>query len=170
MANKKARTVAVSILALLTVAFASVTVYVGTRTPPNVAATALLQGLTLVLSVLGPYIFARYADSSAATESLKTHARPAFRRTRNIYHALGRYDLQVQQSLERLESLAINVKDKPYVDYEHVKSVMLGLSYALTELVGTANDALQDWHDLVPDEVDAIMTEAQSQEGGTQHD
>ena len=170
MADRRARNIWVAVLTLTTLVLAALTVYVGTRTPPNLLGASLLQAMTLAVGVVTPYVFAKYSDANASSEILKSHAKPAFRRTRNIYKGLGLLSSQIQLSFGRLEQLTQQANGQEYIEYEHVRSVMYSLEYALNALIETADDVLRDWHDLVPDEVDAIMREVESRESGGSND
>ena len=146
-------------LVAVSIGLGILTVYVGTRTHPNTFATLLLQAITLVFSTYGAYVFAKASVEDAARALVTPHARSAFRRVRSIYEALGRLlDLIDRQSVN------FNVARKPSVpdtlDYETVRLTMLMLERIITEQVSTVDDALDDWRDLVPDEVQQIEDQA----------
>lgn len=142
----------------VSVVLAAVTVFVGTRNPPNPLATALLQGITLVFGVYGSWILGIASARDAATEVIRPHARSAFRRMQNLYRGLGRQEVAIQESLLRLEGLSTTAAKT--VHYEHVRSSMLLLRAMVTEQIATADDALDDWRDIVPEEVAEIERSA----------
>jgi uncharacterized protein HemX len=129
------------------VVLAILTVFVGVHTPPNALATGLLQAFTLIVTLVGAYIFAQpaaekaaKAAETAAQDKIRVHARSAFRRQLGLYKGLGRLideiDLQANQE-----------------DDEKVQLKLKILRAMIVEQVGMSGDALSDWRDLVPDEV-----------------
>jgi hypothetical protein len=108
------------------IAIAILTVYVGTRPHPNTLATALLQAITIVFSTYGAYMLAKASIEDAARELVSRQARPAFRRVRSIYEALGRLlELIDTQSVEF--RMRRNSDGQDTVDYESVRLTMLML-------------------------------------------
>jgi len=100
---------------------------------------SLLQLLTLASSIAGSVMGTRLSASAAARDVLTPSARSAFRRLVSIYGGLDR----IAQALRTgSDSRASEVRSE--------------LSRALAiagELLCTLDDALEDWHDLVPDQV-----------------
>ena len=139
----------------VSIGLGALTVYVGTRKTPNTFATLLLQAITLVFGTYGAYVFAKASVEDAARALVTPHARSAFRRVRNIYEALGRLlDLIDRQSAAFTLMRKSGMPDT--LDYETVRLTMLMLERIVAEQVNTVDDALEDWRDLVPDEVQQI--------------
>jgi len=131
---------------------AVLTVVVGVHQPPNTLATALLQAATFIAGVLAAYIFAKASVAVAARELVRPHARSAFRRQRGLYMGLGRL-------IDEIDIQMANQSDDNY---------RLGLKVLramITEQVGMSGDALEDWRDLVPDEVAQLERERQGHSG-----
>jgi hypothetical protein len=122
------------------VVLAVVTVLVGVHKPTNALATALLQAFTFILTTLGAYTFAKASANTAARELVRPHARSAFRRQRGLYMGLGRL-------IDEIDSQSAEQDD------ENVKLGLKILRAMIIEQVGMSGDALDDWRDLVPDEV-----------------
>jgi hypothetical protein len=139
------------ILAALVLGIA--TVYVGTQKQPNALAAALLQAITFVFSIIGAYFFATASAQVAAEDMIRPHARSAFRRVRNIYAGLGRILREVDNQID------IQDDDKARLSLQIVRSMVI-------EQASTADDALEDWRDLVPDEVRMIEDEARARAQG----
>lgn len=122
------------------IALAAITVLVADHTPPNALATGLLQAFTLVVTLVGAYIFAKPPAEAAAQDKIRSHARTAFRRQRGLYQGLGRLldeiDRQAEQEID-----------------ERVQLKLLILRAMIVEQVGQSDDALSDWRDLAPEEV-----------------
>lgn len=151
-------------LVLVSLVLAGLTVYVGTLKHPNTLAAAILQGATLFFGAFAAFIFARASVGSAARELIRPHARSAFRRVRNIYGALGSL-LQVLDD-QSLTFISLRSEDSPsMLGYEYVDMTIQMLKYLITAQLSTADDALADWRDLVPDEVRQIEEDARQLEG-----
>lgn len=135
-----------SALIVVAVMLGVTTVYVGTLRQPNTLAAALLQAITFVFSIVGAYFFATASARAAAEEMVRPHARSAFRRLRNLYEGLGRLLAEVSAQI------AIQDDDKARLSLQILKSMVV-------EQASTADDALEDWRDLVPDEVERIEAE-----------
>jgi hypothetical protein len=56
------------------------------------------------------------------------------------------------------------IRDAGTLDYENVQLTMLMLERIVIEQLNTVDDALEDWRDLVPDEVKAIEEQVQKKE------
>ena len=74
-----------------------------------------------------------------------------------MYRGLGRQQNNIKNYLAALE---VNSVEIPYgdtkvrfVELSQVENVMQGLTAIADEQINTAGDALEDWRDLVPDEV-----------------
>ena len=99
----------------------------------------LLQLLILVTGLLGSYIFGRNSARVGAMEVIKPHARAAFRRVTALYNSLYRLS-------NRIEELKAENPDN-----------RLDLVQALVnEQIATGQDAMEDWRDLVPEDVEEI--------------
>jgi hypothetical protein len=129
------------------------TVYVGTRKQPNALAAGLLQAITLVFSTVGAYYFATASARVAAEEMVRPHARSAFRRLQNLYGGLGRLLIEVNTQI------AFQDDDKARLGLQTLRSMVI-------EQASTADDALEDWRDLVPDEVQRIEIEVKARTEG----
>jgi hypothetical protein len=146
-----------ALLVLLSVVLACLTVWVATRKHPNTFAAALIQGMTIVSGTVGSYIFAKASVRDAARELIRLHARSAFRRIRGIYSALAQlYDLIEDRLADlRLQHHALR-PGTDTVDYEQVHLTLIMLQHIVAEQANTLDDALDDWRDIVPDEIKVI--------------
>ena len=111
---------------------------------PTALEVGLLQLVILATGLLGSYIFGRNSARAGAMEVIRPHARSAFRRVTALYNCLYRLS-------ERIEEL----KDETF-DYR------LEIVQALVnEQIATGQDAMEDWRDIVPEEVEQIERRAQ---------
>jgi hypothetical protein len=140
-----------------------VTVWAGTQAHPSRLAVGLLQGITLVFGTVGSFILGKDTSSAAARELVRPHARSAFRRVQNLYRALGRQQEVIASEQMRLRILS-ELNDEGTIPFEHARASLFALEYMVIEQISTADDALEDWRDLVPDEVEAIEAAGRKRE------
>lgn len=151
-------------LVAVSLVLAGVTVYVALQKPSNILAAAVLQAITLVFSTYGAYVFATASVQSAAQELIRPHARSAFRRVRRIYEALVRIVQLIEQQLAEFD-VARQPGNLSAVDYQYARLTLVMLGQIVTEQANTVDDALEDWRDLVPDEVQAIEDRVRKMRG-----
>ena len=113
-----------------------------------------LQGLSLVIGIGVSLFVSRQSAEKTAREIIKPHARSAFRRLVSLYESLSRASTEIQ-SLDNSESPE---------DYR----VTIGkLDAIVTEQLSTADDALEDWRDIVPEDVEELKQKLESKiQGG----
>jgi hypothetical protein len=140
---------------MLSVVLGGVTVWVGTQKNPSGLAVALLQGITLVFGTVGAFVLGKDASSAAARELVRPHARSAFRRVQNLYRGLSRQQEVIALEQMRLREVS-ELNDDGMIPFEQARASLFALGYMVIEQISTADDALEDWRDLVPDEVEAI--------------
>ena len=106
---------------------------------PTTLEFGLFQLLILATGLLGSYIFGRNSARAGATEVIRPHARAAFRRVMALYKSLYRLSA-------RIEELKVESPDS-----------RLDLIQALVdEQITTGQDAMEDWRDIVPEDVEEI--------------
>lgn len=111
---------------------------------PTALELGLLQLVILATGLLGSYIFGRNSARAGAMEVIKPHARSAFRRVTALYNSLYRLS-------DRIEDLKEDGPDN-----------RLDLIQALVnEQIATGQDAMEDWRDIVPEEVEEIERRTQ---------
>ena len=107
--------------------------------------SVLLQFFSLAMGLLGSYIFGRESVRSAARDVIKPHARSAFRRLLSLYASLSRLAVAIQAA-------------KPANRNSFVEATVLDkLEVMVTEQIATADDALEDWRDIVPEDVEELQ-------------
>ncbi len=151
--------VGVVVLAAATAGLAAVTVLVGVAEKPSKGTVALLQVMTLLFGVLTSYVYSRISARAAALEIIRPHARAAIRRMVNLHEALGRQTEALTVHFEQLEqSSRDDASGEAVVELTAVKWSMVGLQQLVTEQRATAADSIEDWRDIVPDEVSKILS------------
>lgn len=107
--------------------------------PPTVFEVLFFQLVILVTGILGSYIIGKKSAIDTEHDRIKLHARSAFRRVTALYGSLYR----LSDTIEELKG-----KEGEY---------RLDLVQALVaEQILTGQDAIEDWRDIVPEEVELI--------------
>ena len=99
----------------------------------------LFQVLISGTGLLGSYIFGKNSARDGALDVVKPHARAAFRRVFALYKSLYRLS-------EKIEELKEEGPD-PRLDL---------IQALVNEHIATGEDAIEDWRDIVPEEVEEI--------------
>lgn len=128
-------------LVAVSVVFALVFGIVAVQRPLTALENVLLQIFTLAVGLVASFVWGRQSAKSAAQEMIKPHARSAFRRLLSLYGSLSRLAAAISNSRPNPEAVSI-----PY-------SVLDKLEAIVVEQIKTADDALEDWTDLVPEDV-----------------
>ena len=129
------------LLILISLGVAIYFAYVTTTRTLTGLESFLLQIFTLVTGLVGSFIFGRQSAREAAKEIVRPHVRSAFRRLLSLYQSLS----QVAQDIE-------SSKDCRYIgDY---RIILARLEASVREQLATADDALEDWRDIVPEDVE----------------
>lgn len=100
----------------------------------------LLWALALGLGLIGSYNLGNQSAEEAGRAIIKPHARSAFRRLMSLYESLSRVGKEIEASKEN-QSETITIAK--------LESIVL-------EQLATADDALEDWRDIVPEEVEEL--------------
>lgn len=98
----------------------------------------VLQVMVLLLSLVGSFVFSREFVDGAADQSLKRHAKSAFRRVLSLFRGLSRI---------------AEVVEEPGDDLRRALAV---IGATVREQIDTADDALEDWREIVPEDADAL--------------
>jgi hypothetical protein len=104
----------------------------------------LLQVFSLGIGLLGSFVLGRESAREAAKDLVKPHARSAFRRLVSLYQSLSRLAVAIQNARP------VNNSDPVH------PSVLDKLESLVIEQIATADDALEDWRDIVPEDVEEL--------------
>ena len=107
---------------------------------------ALWQFISLALGLFGSYLFGRHSARKMAREAVRPYARMAFRRVLGLYGSMERL----------LTRIAHFNEQNPDHRLEIIHAIVV-------EQVETGNFALEDWRDIIPEEVDEIVARWQTQ-------
>lgn len=123
------------ILLIATVAIAIFNIVVSSKRGLTPLEDSLMWLFGLATALIGSYLFARrYAD--------KPHARSAFRRILRLYDSLSRLGKAISKAQ----------KTNPNEN----NGILQVLQAIVTEQIATADDALEDWRDIIPKDVEEI--------------
>lgn len=137
------------ILVFASVAIAIAFVVVAAHRDLSSLENVLLQVMSLGLGLFGSYILGEASARDNAFEIVKPHARSAFRRVLSLY-----------QSLSRLLRIMNNDKAKIQGNSEAVLIIEKFESIVFEQLA-TSGDSLEDWSDLVPEEIAALRSQVE---------
>lgn len=110
---------------------------IATERPLTEVEAIVLQFLTLCSGLFGSYIFGRQTSQNKLKEMMTPYARSAFRRLISLYHSLSRVAGIIEGNSD--DSLKVYT----------IRAIVI-------EQIATANDALADWQDIVPELVDEL--------------
>lgn len=111
----------------------------------------MFQVFSLGTGLLGSYVFGRESATESAKDFIKPHARSAFRRLLSLYSSLSRLALAIQSARPANNSEPLN-----YFVLDRLESIVI-------EQIATANDALEDWRDIVPNDVEELIAKLVAQ-------
>ncbi len=129
-------------LLLIIVAFivTGFSIYIATQRTLTSLENTLLQAFSLISGLVGSFYFGKQSAADAAKQILKPHARSAFRRLISLFESLSRVAVEIANSKENQSETITIAKMEAIV----------------VEQLATADDALEDWRDIVPEEVDEL--------------
>ena len=120
--------------------------------------SVLLQIILLAIGSSISFFIGHRSAREAAEEIIKPHARSAFRRLISLYNGLSR----AANAIESSQSSKSN---------EDYQVALARLEEIVTEQLTTADDALDDWNDIVPEDVAELKQKLRpSTQGGMDND
>ena len=99
----------------------------------------MIQIFFSLAGIGGSYLLGKTMSEDMAQESIKLHAKPAFRRVVSHYESLSRM-------ARHLESNTTSTKQTLEL-----------FKYVLYEQIQTVDHSIEDWKDIVPDEVERVL-------------
>lgn len=138
------------LLVLVSVAIAIAFVAIASHRDLTPLENVLLQVMSLGLGLFGSYVLGEASARENALEIVKPHARSAFRRVLSLY-----------ESLSRLLRTMSNDRSKITNNPEAVM-IIEKFEGIVIEQLATSGDSLEDWNDLVPEEIAALKARLQA--------
>lgn len=127
-------------LVLVAFVVAAFSAYIATQRTLTSLEGALLQAFGLIAGLVGSFFFGRQSAKDAARAIIKPHARSAFRRLMSLYESLSRVGREIESSLRSGGG-------------KNGEIALVRLEAIVIEQLATADDALEDWNDIVPEDV-----------------
>lgn len=138
-----------ALLLLFSIGISIIVAYTATQRTLRGLESALWQIFAFAGGLAGSFIFGRQSAREAAKEIIKPHARKAFRRLVSLYRSLSR----------AADAIKFAQDDK---SLENQQATLAKLDAIVTEQLATADDALEDWNDIVPEDVEELKQKLQS--------
>ena len=113
--------------------------------------SVLLQFFFAAIGYLGTFLAGRESARNAAKDVLKPYARSAFRRLTSLY-----------RSYQQMASIIEASRDSRTIA-EH-QLAMARLEGIVLGQIGTADAAMEDWRDIVPEDVEELYRSARRRE------
>ena len=128
-----------ALLVVASLAMATVFIYVASRRELSTLELVTFQLMTLFLSLAGSFVGGRQFADASSEQSLRRHAKSAFRRVLSLYRGLSR--------------VAALVAEKGVAP----QNVLPVIEAVVKEQIDTADDALEDWREIVPEDAEALQ-------------
>ena len=119
--------------------------YVSTIRDLTYLELTISQILPLAVGLFGSYIFGQQSATKAGREIIKPYARSAFRRLLSLYMSISR--------VANIIAMSKNSEDS--------HGTLGKIEAIVGEQLATADDALEDWRDIAPEEVDELSRKIQ---------
>ncbi len=137
-----------ALLLLFSIGISIILAYTATQRTLSGLESALWQIFVFAGGLAGSFIFGRQSAQEAAREMIKPHARSAFRRLLSLYQSLSRAATTIESA---------QISDS----HENDQVALARLEEIITEQLSTADDALEDWRDIVPEDVGELEQKRQ---------
>jgi hypothetical protein len=140
-----------ALLLLFSIGISIILAYTATQRTLSSLESILWQIFVFAGGLAGSFIFGRQSARKAAREIIKPHARSAFRRLIFLYLTLRRAATVVELA-QHSES------------QENYQVILARLEEIITAQLMTADNALDDWNDIVPEDVKELKQKLQSED------
>ena len=137
-----------ALLLLFSIGISIILAYTATQRTLSGLESALWQIFVFAGGLAGSFIFGRQSAREAAREMIKPHARSAFRRLLSLYQSLSRAATTIESA---------QISDS----HENDQVALARLEEIIAEQLSTADDALEDWRDIVPEDVGELEQKRQ---------
>lgn len=138
-----------ALLLLFSIGISIILAYTATQRTLSSLESTLWQIFVFAAGLAGSFIFGRRSAREAAHEMIKPHARSAFRRLLSLYHSLSRAAAAIESG---------QISDS----HENYQVALARLEEIVIEQLSTADDALEDWRDIVPEDVEELEQKRRS--------
>lgn len=146
---KSVEKIAATLLIFIALILMSLVAYTATQRELTEMEAIVFQFLALLAGIGGSYIFGRRASRETIRETIEPHARSAFRRLISLYRSLSRVAAIIESEETRDDASKIDI----------IRAIVV-------EQIATADDALADWQDVVPEAVEEMRKDMRIAESG----
>ena len=140
-----------ALLLLFSIGVSVILAYTATKRTLSGLESTLWQIFAFAGGLAGSFMFGRQSAEEAAREVIKPYARSAFRRLIFLYLTLRRAATAVELA-QHSES------------QENYQVILARLEEIIAAQLMTADDALEDWNDIVPEDVEELKQKLQSED------
>lgn len=126
---------------LLAIAISGYFIHISGQRELTTTEIVMFQVFILLFGFSGSYLFGKQSAKEAAHEIIRPHARSAFRRVLDVYRGLLALVQRVRHAREE------NQNDQK-LSYE-----LENIEFALNDITRTIDSSMEDWRDIVPEEV-----------------
>ena len=137
------------LLVLVAIVISIFVAYTTTKRTLTGLESILWQIFVFAAGLTGSFIFGRQSAREVAREIIKPHAKSAFRRLISLY-------LSLQRASTIIESSQSAESDEDY------QVGLAKLEVIVAEQLAAADDALEDWNDIVKEEVEELKQKLES--------
>lgn len=124
----------------------------------------LLQLIFLAVGIFYSFVAGRRSARAAAADLLRPKGRSAVRTIRSLVAGIHGFSLAVDGERESIRAIAAESEDLvPLIHVEHALNVVQS---RIEGELRTAGNALEDWRDVVPDEVESVLRVEEANDGG----
>ena len=147
-----------SAILILTIVVVIALIAIGSSVQTTTAFTGiLLDILLLIVSISASWFFAQSSAKQAAKDTFAPIARSAFRRLRSTQRGL--YQASERISKERAASADLRTRTGEQTDNETLNVI----GAIITQQLYAIGDAMEDWADIVPDELEGLRAQHNEQ-------
>jgi len=125
---------------LIAIAVSGYSIYISGERALTSLESTLLQIFILLFGIVGSFYIGKLSAVNAAKQIIKPHARSAFRRLISLYESLSRVAYEIQDP---------NKNQSKEITIARMEAIVV-------EQLSTADDSLEDWRDLVPEDVEEL--------------
>lgn len=138
------------LLIFVAIDVSALVVYTTTTRALTAVESILWQVFVLTAGLAGSFIFGQQSAKEAGKEILKPHARNAVRHLISLFKSISRAGAVIDSS-QKFESIQ---------DYHVIRAYLIGV---ITEQLATADDAVENWRDILGEELEDLIERLQEE-------
>ncbi len=141
------------VLVVVSIGISVLMIYTASSRELSAVETILFQVVILGTGLSGSFLFGRSSAADAARDVIRPHARSAFRRVLSMYKSMY--------------GLSVRIEEFQQEDHDHRLDVIRAV---VDGQIAAGRDALEDWRDIIPDDVDEMLEWDQERERYDEND